>query len=81
MQENLEITFETNDNDYCRIHIRSMNAEVDKESRKFHEIVSDKGNSRGGSVCLESITSINSLYILESRSFQSVQGCFSDIRG
>ena len=34
------------------------------------EIVSDKGNSRDGSVCLEGITPITPVYILENRLFQ-----------
>ena len=41
----------------------------------------DNWNSRGGSVCLEGITPITPLYILENRSFMSGQGCFSDVLG
>ena len=47
----------------------------------LHEIVSDKGNSRDASVCLEGITPVTPLHILENRPFQSGQGCFSDILG
>ena len=47
----------------------------------LHEVVSDKGNSRGGSAYLEGITPITPLNILENRSCQSGQGCFSDILG
>ena len=43
--------------------------------------MSDKGNSRDGSACLEGITPIISVHILENRPFHSGQGCFSDILG
>ena len=47
----------------------------------LHEIVLDKGNTRDGSVCLEGGTPITPVHIIENQSFQSGQGCFSDILG
>ena len=52
---------------------------METKRNNLYEIVSDKGNSRGGSVCLEGITLMAPLHILENRSFQSGQECFSDI--
>ena len=54
---------------------------METKPNNLHEIVSDKGNSRDGSVCLEDITPITPLNILENRPFQSGQRCFSDILG
>ena len=93
-QGNLAIPFEAKDNDYCRILTRVNECRgrqgiqanqgfkrMETKPNNLHEIVSDKGNSRGGFVCLEGITPITPLHILENRSFQSGQGCFSDILG
>ena len=43
--------------------------------------MSDKRNSRDGSVCLEGITPITQVHILENRPFQSGQRCFLDVLG
>ena len=91
-QGNLAILFEAKDNDYCRILTRVNECRgrqgiqanqgfkrMETKPNNLHEIVSDKGNSRGRFVCLEGVTPITPLHILENWSFQSGQGCFSDI--
>ena len=93
-QGNLAIPFEAKDNDHCRIlakvnecrgrqgtQVNQGFKRTETKPNNLHEIVSDEGNSRGGSVCFEGITPITLLHILENRSFQSGQGCFSDILG
>ena len=44
----------------------------------LHEIVSDKGSTRDGAVHLEGVTPIAPAHVLQNRSFQSGQRCFSD---
>ena len=54
---------------------------METKPNNLHEIVSDKGNSRDGSVRLKGVTPITPVHILENRPFQSGQGCFSNILG
>ena len=49
---------------------------METKPNNLHEIVSNKGNSRDGSVCFEGITPITPLHILENRPSQSRQACF-----
>ena len=93
-QGNLAIPFEAKDNDYCRILTRVNECRgrqgiqanqgfkrMETKPNSLHEIVSDKANSRDGSVCLEGTTPITPVHTPENRPFQSGQGCFSDILG
>ena len=45
----------------------------------LQRIDSDKRNTRSESVCLVRVTQINLVHLLENRSFQSGQSCFSNI--
>ena len=47
----------------------------------LQDIVSGKGNTSDGSVCLEVVTPINPVHVLENQPFQSKQGFFSDVLG
>ena len=89
-QRNLAITFEKKDHDYCRIFTRVNECRdrqgiqanqgfrrMETKLKHLHEIVSDKGNTRDGSVCLEGVTPITPVHVLENQPFQSGQGCFS----
>ena len=93
-QGNLAILFEAKDNDYFRVLTRANECRgrhgiqanqgfkrMEIKPNNLREIVSDRGNPRGGSVCLEGITPITLLHILENLSFQSGHRCFSDILG
>ena len=44
----------------------------------LHEIVLDKGNTRDGAIHLEDVTPIAPVHVLQNRSFQSGQRCFSE---
>ena len=84
-QRSLTIPFETKDYDYCRILTRisegrgrqgihdDQGFQGMEESKLNHlqEIVSDKGNTRNGSVCLKGVTPITHVHVLENRPFQS----------
>ena len=69
----------------------SINVEADREFRRTRDSSERKLNPtifmklcqiRGdGSACLEGITPIIPVHILENRPFHSGQGCFSDILG
>ena len=54
---------------------------METKLKYLHEIVSGKENTRDGSVCLEGVTPITTVHILENLPFPSGQGCFSDILG
>ena len=81
-QRNFAIHFEMKDNDYYQILTRVNECggiqgiqvnqgfkQLETKSDNLYEIVSDKGNSRDGSVCLDGITPITPVHILENRSF------------
>ena len=93
-QRNLVIPFKTKDNNYYRILTRVNECrgtqgiqenqgfkQMETKPNNLHEFVSYKGNSRDGSVCIESITPITPVHILENGPFQPGQGCFLDILG
>ena len=78
-QRNLAIPFKTKDHDYYRIltKVNECRGRLGTQaSQRFqrmeiklnhhHEIVSDNGNTRDVSVCIESVTPITPVHILEN---------------
>ena len=78
-QGNLAIPYEAKGSDYCQILTRVNECRgrqgiqanqgferMETKPNNLYEIVSVKGNCRGGSVCLEGITPITLLHILEN---------------
>ena len=82
------------DQDYCRrltrvngyksrqrIQVKQVFQLMETKLNHLQDIVSGKGNTSGGSVCLEVATPINPVHVLENQPFQSKQGFFSDVLG
>ena len=80
----LAIPFETKEHDDCRILNRVNECggregiqtnqgfqQMETKLSHLHEIVSDTGNIRDGPVCLEGVTPITPVHVLENRPFQS----------
>ena len=79
LQRNFVIPFETKGHNYCQI-LTSVNEcrgrqgiqenqgfwQMETKLKHFHEIVSDKGNTGDGSVCLEGVTPITPVHIMEN---------------
>ena len=78
-QINLAMSFETKDHDYCQILTRANSCRGRQriqanqgfqgmKSKLYHlqEIVSDKGNTRDGFVCLERVTPTTPIHVLEN---------------
>ena len=78
-QINLAIPFETKDHDYCGILTRVIECRfsqgiqakqgfqwVETKPHYLHEIVSDNVNIRHGFVCLERVTTITPVHVLEN---------------
>ena len=72
------------DHDYCQILTRVNECRgrqgiqankgfqrMEAKLNHFHEIVSDKGTTTDGSICLEGVTLITPVHIMENRPFQS----------
>ena len=60
-QRNLGIPFETKYHDFYQGFQR-----METKPNHLHEIVSDKGNTRDGSVCFEGVTQITPVHVLEN---------------
>ena len=78
-QRNLGIPFETKYHDFYRILTRVNECtgkqgiqanqgfqRMETKPNHLHEIVSDKGNTRDGSVCFEGVTQITPVHVLEN---------------
>ena len=89
-QENLGISFEVGDHNYCRIPLKGIEfnsrlgiskhfglLRVDVESSNFSESLPNKGFSRDRFVYISSITSNTNLRCMKTRSSQSCNRCIS----